>query len=222
MDLRDLRRRTVGLAGLALIGAAVAGGTAFYVAARDFQTEPVVVATVALAPGSIVTPNDAHVVDEPTSSVQAGAIPATQAHELFAHEVVAVPIPAGAPILTSELAPRSSGVALSLEPASLPLNLAPGDTVDIFAPPSGSTTTAAAQQPEPPQPDIPLATGVPVLAVDPSSGSGSVRVEVAVPLARAAQVAAVAASSQVVLALAAPSTPVPPVVAVRPSESTAP
>jgi len=180
-------------------------GNAGALASRYGPLRPVVVATRALEPGSVVGVGDLDVRQVPGSLVPDGAV-ATVTDA--AGRTVLVPVFAGVPVVAAQLAPDGRrGLGALLPPGSravaVPngrpaLALVRGDTVDVLA------TFDPAGPAEGGPPTFPVARGAVVVDVGDDSAA------VAVSPEEAARVAFALASGVVTLALASPAPAVAP------------
>jgi len=222
------QRRSVALkiAGTVALGAAVTLGVYSFFS-KQSQTVDIVVAAKPLVPGEVPTKSDLAVEAVPQQSVTPGMIPVANVRVLN-NQVVTTTIPQNAPVLVSELAPHLRGNyrVFVLTPSVIPPNLTAGDTVDIYAPlqaqasGSSSGSSNAPMSYTAPAPYIPVATAIPVLAVIPSSNGGSSQLEIEVPPNEASDIAAVADSSNLVIAFAPPNAKPVPIVQLQPSVHT--
>jgi Flp pilus assembly protein CpaB len=169
--------------------------------ALDGAATPVVVATVALASGTVVDDDDVEVRTYPAAAIPPTAATATDA--VVGHQVVA-PILEGEPVVTARLAPDGLlGIAAATPPSwsafALPTDArlpdaAVGHAVDLYA---LDTTTRTDRAPTAGATRI--AHDARVVAVDDE------QVTVAVPPADAAGVAAALIGSTVVVAVTGPA-----------------
>jgi hypothetical protein len=196
------RRRNWALAvigGLVVVICAI-GFAAGWAHAGDRQ--PVLALVRPVAAGQVLTAADLTVVRAGVSG-PVSLVPASQEPGVLGHPV-AVPLPAGALLAPGDvglpvLGAGQQELGVALKPGQYPPDLSAGQTVNVLSTPAPSAAGSSSSSSSPGA-ALPVGQAV-VLAVDPSATAGVTVVELRLSQNAAPQVAAVAATGQISLAM---------------------
>jgi hypothetical protein len=192
---------------------AVTGGLVVVLCAAVFAAgwahagdrQPVLALVRPVAAGQVLTTGDLTVVRAGVSG-PVSLVPASQEPGVLGHPA-AVPLPAGALLAAGDIGTPEPGagqqeLGVAVKAGQYPPDLSAGQTVDVLAAPPPSAAGSSSSASSSSAAALPVGQAV-VLAVDPSATAGTTVVELRLSANAVPQVAAVAATGQISLAVIA-------------------